>query len=188
MRRIPLCLIPLFMVASLTEARELEVTLSFMGRPIDQIEAVGETEYLGPDSLRIEQGVKLTWKEGELADLKGIPVLLDRRHEQLTFILESDSLSVYYGDHSGPPMRGKFKLDAPFRLVGPGILVKMNSGRYFMEGGELKLFLPGSVWKRGANGFLMAATVGLVTLVLIINGRRTRQRLESDRSSAKRRR
>jgi len=181
MRRILFGLVFLLALTPGGEAVELDVTISFIGRPIDQIEAQGETEYLGPDSLRILGGAKLSWEGGEIVDLKGIPVLLDRRLEQISCKLESDSLRVYYGDEIAPPMRGKFKLDTPFRLVGPGVLVKLDSGRYFLEGEEMKIFLPGSVWKRGASGFLMAALVGLVTLILMINARRTRQRLQSDR-------
>ncbi len=180
-----LAILMLLAAAGGTTALELDITLSFPGRPADSIHARGATEYLTPDSLLVLDGLKATWTEGEIFDVKDLPVLWDQKRENLRFRIESDSLKVYYGDEQGPPQQGKFKLDQPFRLVGPGVMLKLDRGRYFFEGAEMKLFLAGSAWKRGARGFLMAAFIGVITLILLINGRRTRQRLESERGSVK---
>jgi len=155
----------------------LEVTLAFPGRPIESIEGRGETEYLGPDSLLILGGAKISWEDGEILDVRGLPVLLDRKAKHLRFLSESDSLHVYYGTVSGLPLEGSFKLTRPFRLTGPGILVKLEGGRYMLKDGRLDLFLRGSSWRRSARGFIVAAFIGLVTLILLMNARRTRRRL-----------
>ncbi len=175
----------LLLAASGAAALELDITLAFPGRPADSIDARGATEYLTPDSLLVLEGLKASWAEGEIFDVKGLPVLWDQKREQLRFRMESDSLMVYYGSEQGPAQQGKFKLDQSFRLVGPGVMVKLDRGRYFFEGAEMKLFLAGSAWKRGARGFLMAAFIGVITLILLINGRRTRQRLENERIPVK---
>lgn len=174
----------LLMLAALTApALELDITLNFAGRPIQDIDARGETEYMNPDSLLVMGGLKASWAEGEIFDVRDMPVIWDKKRDHLRFRMESDSLLVYIGEESDLPQRGKFKLDQPFRLVGPGILIKLDQGRYFFEGNELKLFLPGSAWKRGARGFMMAAFVGVITLILLINGRRTRRRFQEERTT-----
>ncbi|MBC8365791.1 hypothetical protein H8E52_00125 [bacterium] len=174
-------IILLLSVALTAPALELDITINFAGRPIQDVDARGDTEYMNPDSLLLMGGLKASWAEGEIFDVRDMPVIWDKKRNHLRFRMESDSLLVYLGEESGLPQRGKFKLDQPFRLVGPGILVKLDQGRYFFEGNELKLFLPGSAWKRGARGFMMAAFVGVITLILLLNGRKTRRRIEEER-------
>ncbi len=179
-------IILLMLAAATAPALELDITINFAGRPIQDIEARGETEYMNPDSLLVMGGLKASWAEGEIFDVRDMPVIWDKKRHHLRFRMESDSLLVFNGETSGLPQRGKFKLENPFRLVGPGILVKLEQGRYFFEGNELKLFLPGSAWKRGARGFMMAAFVGVITLILLLNGRKTRRRLQEERTTLRR--
>jgi hypothetical protein len=175
----------LFLVGNAV-ATELELTLSFAGRPIDTIEARGETHYLGPDSLLLPDGLKVTWGESEVLDIQDRPVFMDRKREQIRFHADLDSLVVIYGDHSGQAQTGRFQLDGPFRLEGPGVLILMDQGRYSLDGQELVLILSGSVWRTGAPGFLMAGVIGLITLILVLRGSRTLRRLREEPVPAKR--
>jgi len=168
-------------------AGEVELVFSFFARPYEDIETRGETRFLSPDSLLAEGGLKLTWQAGETVDVKGIPVLVDMKNKRLQFRTHSDSLKVWFGELEGPPQLGNFAINAPFRLTGEGVMLKLNDGRYSYAQDEMRLALAGASWKRSLRGFLMAGLIGLLTLALLIRARNTRRRLESGRRTAHRR-
>jgi len=167
----------LLAAALAASAEDLKLVLRYQRLPLLSLEAEGAAEVLGPSSYRFPGGLSVEWKEGATLEVSGREVFHDTELGYFSLEMPADSLSLSRGEESLELLEGSFKLDGGLAIEGPGLRFATPGGRYTREGGEVAVILRAPFWIRGGKGFLMAAFIGVFTLILVLSGRRMRRKL-----------
>ena len=164
-------------VALAAPAEELELVLRYQRLPLIALEAKGAAEVLGPSSYRFPEGLSVEWKEGATLRVSGREVFHETELGYFSLKLPADSLALSRGEERLELLEGSFKLDGGLVMEGPGLSFSTPGGRYTREGDQVVIILRAPFWIRGGKGFLMAAFIGVFTLILVLSGRRMRRKL-----------
>lgn len=145
-------------------------------RPVLE-QAPAPAESLDAEHRLYAQGLHVDWDNGRELNVRALPVLVTPA-QHLYQVVEPDGQWTLLSD--GRPLEpqvGRYAVDGELRVESAHVTLRMNGGRYRLEGGELRVWLPGNFLASNRNGLLLTALMLVIIIYLLGSVRRQRRRL-----------